>query len=102
MLSPLREDYREKLETLAKKQGVEFEKFDDLDGLVDILSKLLRSTPFRMPFPDAPAEDETASTEESAERRRGRRRRASTEIPEGSEESGESEEASSDSPRDTE
>jgi CRISPR-associated protein Cst2 len=102
MLSPLREDYREKLETLAKKQGVESEEFDDLDGLVDILSKLLRSTPFRMPFPDAPAEDETASTEESAERRRGRRRRASTEIPEGSEESGESEEASSDSPRDTE
>jgi CRISPR-associated protein Cst2 len=102
MLSPLREDYREKLETLAKKQGVEFEKFDDLDGLVDILSKLLRSTPFRMPFPDTPADGETASTEESAGRRRGRRRRASTEIPEGSEESGESEEASSDSPRDTE
>jgi CRISPR-associated protein Cst2 len=102
MLSPLREDYREKLETLAKKQGVEFEKFDDLDGLVDILSKLLRSTPFRMPFPDAPADDEKASTEESTERRRGRRRREATETPQESEESGEFEEGSSDSPRDTE
>jgi hypothetical protein len=102
MLSPLREDYREKLETLAEKQGIEFREFNDLDELVNILFELQESTPFRMPFPDAPADDETASTEESAERRRGRRRRASTEIPEGSEESGESEEASSDSPRDTE
>jgi hypothetical protein len=102
MLSPLREDYREKLKTLAEKQGIEFEEFKDLDELVNILSKLQESTPFRMPFPDAPADDETASTEESAERRRGRRRREATETPQESEESGEFEEASSDSPRDTE
>jgi CRISPR-associated protein Cst2 len=102
MLSPLREDYREKLKTLAEKQGIEFEEFKDLDELVNILSKLQKSTPFRMPFPDAPADGETASTEESAGRRRGRRRREATETPQESEESGEFEEASSDSSRDTE
>jgi len=102
MLSPLREDYREKLKTLAEKQGIEFEEFKDLDELVNILSKLQKITPFRMPFPDAPADGETASTEESAGRRRGRRRREATETPQESEESGEFEEASSDSPRDTE
>jgi CRISPR-associated protein Cst2 len=102
MLSPLREDYREKLKTLAEKQGIEFREFNDLDELVNILFELQESAPFRMPFPDAPADDETASTEESAERRRGRRRREATETPQESEESGEFEEASSDSPRDTE
>jgi RNA polymerase sigma factor (sigma-70 family) len=75
MLSPLREDYREKLKTLAEKQGIECKEFDDLDELVNILSELQESTPFRMPFPDTPADGETASTEESAGRRRGRRRR---------------------------
>jgi RNA polymerase sigma factor (sigma-70 family) len=75
MLSPLREDYREKLKTLAEKQGIEFKEFKDLDELVNILSELQESTPFRMPFPDTPADGETASTEESAGRRRGRRRR---------------------------
>jgi len=102
MLSPLREDYREKLKTLAEKQGIEFKEFNDLDELVNILSELQESTPFRMPFPDTPADGETASTQESAGRRRGRRRREATETPQESEESGEFEEASSDSPADTE
>jgi CRISPR-associated protein Cst2 len=102
MLSPLREDYREKLKTLAEKQGIEFKEFNDLDELVNILSELQESIPFRMPFPDTPADGETASTEKSAGRRRGRRRREATETPQESEESGEFEEASSDSPADTE
>jgi CRISPR-associated protein Cst2 len=102
MLSPLREDYREKLKTLAEKQGIEFKEFNDLDELVNILSELQESTPFRMPFPDTPADGETASTEKSAGRRRGRRRREATETPQESTESGEFEEASSDSPADTE
>jgi CRISPR-associated protein Cst2 len=50
MLSPLREDYLEKLKTLAEKQGVEFKEFNDLDELVDILSDLQKSVPFQMPF----------------------------------------------------
>jgi CRISPR-associated protein Cst2 len=50
MLSPLREDYREKLETLAGKQNVEARKFDDLDGLVDILTTLGNEAPLRMGF----------------------------------------------------
>jgi CRISPR-associated protein Cst2 len=102
MLSPLREDYREKLKTLAEKQGIEFKEFNDLDELVNILSKLQESTPFRMPFPDTPADGETASTEQSAGRRRGRRRREATETPQESTESGEFEESSSDSPADME
>jgi CRISPR-associated protein Cst2 len=102
MLSPLREDYREKLKTLAEKQGIEFKEFNDLDELVNILSELQESTPFRMPFPDTPADGETASTEKSAGRRRGRRRREATETPQESTESGEFEEASSDSPADME
>jgi len=102
MLSPLREDYREKLKTLAEKQGIEFKEFNDLDELVNILSELQESTPFRMPFPDTPADGETASTEQSAGRRRGRRRREATETPQESTESGEFEESSSDSPADME
>jgi len=102
MLSPLREDYREKLKTLAEKQDIEFKEFNDLDELVNILSELQESTPFRMPFPDTPADGETASTEKSAGRRRGRRRREATETPQESTESGEFEEASSDSPADME
>jgi hypothetical protein len=79
MLSPLREDYREKLKTLAEKQGIEPKEFNDLDELVNILSELQESVPFQMPFSD------------TSGRRRGRRRR---ESPEASEESGESGEGS--------
>jgi CRISPR-associated protein Cst2 len=102
MLSPLREDYREKLKTLAEKQGIECREFNDLDELVNILSELQESVPFQMPFSGTSSGGESASAEKSAGRRRGRRRREATETPQESEESGESEEASSDSPRDTE
>jgi CRISPR-associated protein Cst2 len=102
MLSPLREDYREKLKTLAEKQNIEFKEFNDFDELANILSELQKSVPFQMPFSGTSSGGESASAEKSAGQRRGQRRRTSTEIPEGSEESGESEEASSDSPRDTE
>jgi hypothetical protein len=102
MLSPLREDYREKLKTLAEKQGIEFKEFNDLDELVNILSELQESVPFPMPFSGTSSGGESASAEGSSGRRRGRRRRASTEILEGSEESVESEEASSDLPIDME
>jgi hypothetical protein len=102
MLSPLREDYREKLKTLAEKQGIECREFNDLDELVNILSELQESVPFQMPFSGTSSGGESASAEKSAGRRRGRRRREATETPQESEESGEFEEASSDSPRDTE
>jgi CRISPR-associated protein Cst2 len=102
MLSPLREDYREKLKTLAEKQSIEFKEFNDFDELANILSELQKSVPFQMPFSGTSSGGESASAEKSAGQRRGQRRRALTGIPEGSEESGESEEASSDSPRDTE
>jgi CRISPR-associated protein Cst2 len=51
MLSPLREDYREKLEKLAQQQSVDARKFDDLDELVGILTELRNDMPFRMSFP---------------------------------------------------
>jgi|FaiFalDrversion2_1042247.scaffolds.fasta_scaffold02907_3 CRISPR-associated protein Cst2 len=72
MLSPLRDDYREKLESLAKKQGVEVRKFDDLDQLVDILIELHKEAPLRMPFPEMPGEPAATG---GVTRRRGRRRR---------------------------
>lgn len=50
MLSPLREDYREKLEILAQKQGLEARKFGDVDELLDILTTLEKESPYRMPF----------------------------------------------------
>ena len=97
MLSPLREDYREKLKELAKKQEVEAKEFNDLDELVDILDGLRRNNaPFRMPFPEAPSGGESAPAEGASGRRRERRRR---ESPEASEEP---EETSSDAPTDTE
>jgi CRISPR-associated protein Cst2 len=91
MLSPLREDYREKLKTLAEKQGIEPKEFNDLDELVNILSELQESVPFQMPFSDTSSGGGSASAEGSSGRRRGRRRR---ESPEASEESGESGEGS--------
>jgi len=102
MLSPLREDYREKLKTLAQKQGVEAKEFNDLDELVNILSELKKEKPFRMPFSKTPSTDECASTEEPSGRGRRQRRRESTETPEESAESGGSVEAPSDSSTDTE
>lgn len=89
MLSPLREDYREKLEALAQRQGVEAQKFNDLDGLVDILTALRNEAPLRMPFPDAPPSSYPPAGEAS-QRRRARRRREE-ESPEASEEAGEPE-----------
>ncbi len=50
MLSPLREDYRDTLEHLARKQEVEAKRFDDLVGLVDILTGLKQVNPMRLPF----------------------------------------------------
>ncbi|MER3398503.1 MAG: DevR family CRISPR-associated autoregulator [Chloroflexota bacterium] len=48
MLSPLREDYRERLEQLAQQQGVEVKKFEDLNGLVSILVELRDAAPLRL------------------------------------------------------
>ena len=82
MLSPLREDYREKLETLAQQQSVEAQKFNDLDELVNILRELCNKTPYRMPFSQMQPEmqpGEPAATDE-APRRRGRRRREEATI----------------------
>jgi len=104
MLSPLREDYREKLKTLAQKQGVEAKEFNDLNELVDILTELQSSNPFRMPF-EAPSGGESAPEEGTSRQRRGRRRRESPEASQESEESGGAEgaeETSSDSPTDAE
>ncbi len=66
MLSPLREDYREKLKALAQKQNVEAETFSDMDQLVNILSELGQAVPFQMPF----------SAGMASQRGRGRRQRA--------------------------
>lgn len=66
MLSPLREDYREKLKALAQKQNVEAETFSDMDQLVNILSELGQAVPFQMPF----------SVGMASQRGRGRRQRA--------------------------
>jgi CRISPR-associated protein Cst2 len=81
MLSPLREDYREKLEALAQRQGVEAIKFDDFDQLVDILLRLQRDIPFQMPFPEI-LPGESAIAEVSPGRRHGQRRHGLTESPE--------------------
>lgn len=91
MLSPLREDYREKLETLASQQGVEAQKFDDIDELVAILKRLGEESPFRMPFTDAPPSTEMQSSEGTSQRTRGRSRRRAE--GEGSEEASGSEES---------
>jgi CRISPR-associated protein Cst2 len=75
ILSPLREDYRERLEVLATRQRVEARRFNDLDELVNILFELQNNTPFRMPFLNATSAGESTHAEESSGRRRGRRRR---------------------------
>ena len=48
LISPLRDDYAEQLETLAKKQGVEVRKFKNLAELTDILSELRKAEPLRI------------------------------------------------------
>lgn len=88
MLSPLREDYLEKLKALAHQQSVDAKEFEDLDELVSILTELRNETPYRIPFPDTPSA-ESAPTGE-APRRRGRRRRTE-EASEASEEAKEPE-----------
>ncbi len=82
MLSPLGEDYRKELEALAKKQGVEPKKFDNLEQLVDILIELRNEVPLRMPFPEVQPGEPAATGE--VPRRRGRRRREeeTSEAPE--------------------
>jgi CRISPR-associated protein Cst2 len=78
MLSPLREDYREKLKMLATGQGVPFREFNDLDELMGILSELQSDTPLRMhsmPSPETPPIGEPTAAEEPPRRRRSRRGR---------------------------
>jgi CRISPR-associated protein Cst2 len=48
LLSPLRDDYREKLKELAERQGVEAHEFDDLLRLTEILTELRQLSPFRL------------------------------------------------------
>ncbi len=48
LLSPLREDYQERLKQLAQKQEIEAKPFDDLAKLVDILTELRQAQPLRM------------------------------------------------------
>jgi len=48
LLSPLRDDYREQLKTLAKKQGVDVLEFNDLAQLTEILAQLQQATPMRV------------------------------------------------------
>ncbi len=48
LLSPLREDYRQQLQNLAQRQGVEVHEFDDLVKLTEILSELRQLNPFKL------------------------------------------------------
>ncbi len=48
LLSPLRDDYREQLKTLAKKQGIDVLEFNDLAQLTEILAQLQQATPMRI------------------------------------------------------
>jgi len=90
MLSPLREDYREKLETLAQKQGVEARKFEDVDELVDILTTLREEAPWRMQAFQEKLPNSYPPAGEASQRKRAPRR-PQEQTPEASEEAGESE-----------
>jgi len=96
MLSPLRDDYQEKLRLLAEKQGIEAKEFKDLDELLGILSELRSNTPFRMPFPGVPSAGGSAPGKENFGQKGGGGRHK---VIEGQEESIET---SSDSPTGTE
>lgn len=48
LLSPLRDDYRNQLKTLAEKQGVEVHEFNDLVKLAEILAELKETKPLRI------------------------------------------------------
>lgn len=87
MLSPLRDDYREKLESLAEKQGVEAKKFDDLDQLVQKLLELHNEDPLRMPFPERPPGEPVATGGGTRGRRRRRREEETLEVLGGGEQS---------------
>jgi CRISPR/Cas system-associated protein Cas7 (RAMP superfamily) len=105
MLSPLQDDYREKLQKLAEKQGVEARKFKDFAELLCILSDLRKKTPFRMPFKRC--DEMSASVEKTSQRRRSRKdgKGALSKVSAGAEEREqveESEESLADSPADTE
>jgi CRISPR-associated protein Cst2 len=68
MLSPLREEYREVLQKLAEKQGVEVKRFDDLLALVSILDELKRANPL-------PLGGNTLTRQQRNTQSRGRRSR---------------------------
>jgi CRISPR-associated protein Cst2 len=48
LLSPLRDDYLERLQALAQKQGIEAHRFGDLVELIDILQPLAKAQPLRL------------------------------------------------------
>ncbi len=48
LLTPIREDYREKLETIATMQGCAVARFNDIDGLVQILQELKQLWPLEL------------------------------------------------------
>lgn len=48
LLSPLRDDYRDRLKTLAASQGVEAHEFADLPELTNVLTTLREATPIRL------------------------------------------------------
>lgn len=48
LLSPLRDDYRDRLKTLAASQGVEVHEFADLPELTNVLTTLREVTPIRL------------------------------------------------------
>ncbi len=48
LLSPLRDDYLERLQALAQKQGIEAHRFGDLVKLIDILQPLAKAQPLRL------------------------------------------------------
>jgi CRISPR-associated protein Cst2 len=48
LLSPLCDDYRQKLKELAERQGVEAHEFDDLLRLTEILTDLRQLSPFKL------------------------------------------------------
>ncbi len=55
LLTPLRDDYREKLKELAGKQGVEVHEFEDIVRLTEILMDLRTCQPFRFALKDEKA-----------------------------------------------
>lgn len=48
LLSPLLDDYRGQMKTLAEKQEIKVHEFGDLEGLADILTKLRLANPVRV------------------------------------------------------